>query len=128
MRRTAKWVLLGVLGLAVAVVSWAAFAFSQGWSEDAAFQKVKVGMTRREVAELAQGCENITGVIEADVYWREPRFWRLSKSLTVVYDQDGTVTKVHINNPLPDERSVWERIQERIQDEYEYHKRRLRRQ
>jgi hypothetical protein len=127
MRRTAKWIALVALGVAVAIVLLATFAFfSKGWSTEAAFRKVKAGMTQAEVHDLVGETEIIRsgGSFHwATTYQTQPRLWsRRHEWLNVEFvlepAGDARAKHVSIQDLGPDDRSFWERIQ----DEYEYHR------
>src|SRR5262249_40494882 len=105
MRRIAKWISLGTLGLAVAILALAAVAaLSKGWSTEAAFRKVKVGMTPEEVSEAVGDKDPIFlggSVHWLNIYQEEPRFWGATHSLTVEFSDYPPVAKsVNIDGPL----------------------------
>jgi len=122
-RRTARRISLGMLGLAVTGVALATFAvFSKASSDEATFRKVRVGMTSEEVSEMIPDIDpsfHCSPTHWMYTYEAEPRLWEATHSLTVEFTGPSNVaTKVTIDCLGPDQRTTWQRIQ----DEYAYQK------
>jgi hypothetical protein len=113
----------GIVGLGIIIV--VAVTFWATSTSENAFSKVKPGMTRREVDTLVGGHPALGyGKMgwEEYMYDGQPRLWHQSKTLVVsLSGSPYQVTRVQIQEPGPDNRSLLERVQ----DEYRYQKSKL---
>jgi hypothetical protein len=128
MRATGKWILLAMLGLAVAVVVLVcAAAFSKGSSNHAAFRRVKVGMTKAEVEQILTDQGTVAcdfGLGWTEVFLPQRRLWTDEEWLEVFFTADTfRASGVHIHHLSHDKRTVWQRVE----DEYRYQSHKMRR-
>ena len=110
-----RWLLrFGVVGLGITAVV-ALTLWLKSPSEDG-FSKVKPGMTKREV-DASVGEHPALGYGKMGwaeyMYDGQPRLWHQSKTLVVSLGGSSyRVTSVRIQEPGPDRRTLFERIQD----------------